>query len=374
MSPHATAQPLLPLFARRATGAARGFTLVEVLIAIGILAIGLIAVASLFPAGLILQREAIQTTQRQSHTRSLDALLTGLNLNNDELLRFSEVLEDPMGGLLAETIRDGSNIDDLIFDVYAVAEVPTDIQTDSSGFAAPQSSGPDLTDPSVSSAMPADEEYRDENSLLARFPLTVRCLPTGTPSAGDWDIETPAVSGSDLDPDFSLREIFWVPFVRRGIGASSFVADWNVYAFILQPPGDLRDRGAYSFGLYPSLFTDEVCANPFDPGYFPKVFRLEVTNVPNDESEATFEVPAGTNMAIHVRVGDPMLGDNGTIYTVSRIDGRTVGLNADRNFLPLNRRDLRALWLAPALSIGDAAPVADVRLLSNSVVRANTSF
>ncbi len=75
---------------RRPTSTASrvGFTLTEVLIALGILAIGLVAVASLFPAGLILQREAVNTTIRQSHTRSMDALLTGLNLDNNELLRF----------------------------------------------------------------------------------------------------------------------------------------------------------------------------------------------------------------------------------------------------------------------------------------------
>lgn len=366
----------LPPRIRRASRHRAGFTLIEVLIAIAVLAIGLVAVASLFPAGLILQREAIETTQRQSHTRSLDALLTGLNLNNEDLLRFGEALEDSSFNMLAADIRDASDIDDLVFDVYALAEVPTDIRVDpSTGFISPLSMGPDLTDADADSNQPAAEEYRDEESLLARFPLTIRSLPTSTPSAGDWLIENPAPTGTDFDPDFALREVYWVPFIRRGLGANSFVPDWNVYAFVMQPPGRVRDAGGYSFDNYPAFFTDELCANPFDPGYFPKVFRLEVDNVPNDESEATFDtVPSGTNMAVHLRVGDAVLGDNGTIYNINRIDGTTVGLNANDNFLPLNRRDLRALWVAPALSIGEGSPVGDVRLLSNNVVRANSSF
>ncbi len=141
--------------------------------------------------------------------------------------------------------------------------------------------------------------------------------------------------------------MYWVPLVRRGLEASNIYADWNVYAFVLQPPGDLRDSGRYSFNNYPDIFTDEVCGNPVDPGYFPKVFRLEVEQRSRAmrRRRPSRPFPLATNMAVHVRVGDTVLGDNGTIYTINRITGREVGLNADTNYLPLNRRDLKALWV-----------------------------
>ena len=50
------------------------------------------------------------------------------------------------------------------------------------------------------------------------------------------------------------------------------------------------------------------------------------------------------------------------------------GCSPDNNYLPLNRRELRALWLAPAVAFGDDSAVADVRLLSNAVVRVNESL
>ncbi|BAM04185.1 type IV pilus modification PilV family protein [Phycisphaera mikurensis] len=344
----------------------RAFTLTEVLIALGILAIGLVSVASLFPAGLLMQKEAVDATLRQSHIRSMDAILTGMNLDNGVLLRFTELVES--GGSAAAASRSAAGVKDPIFDVFAVAEVDSTID----GSSSPPSDVANTTDvdgATPNGSMTAASEYEAEDSYLASFPLGSRCLPTATPPA-----PPPSPVPAGYDPNYAFREVYWVPLIRRGLEASELYADWSVYAFVLQPPGDLRDSGGYAFGSYPSYFTDEVCANPYDPSYFPKVFRLEVENVPDDESEAEFKDPAILNMAAHVKVGDPVLGDNGTIYTITRVSGRVVGLNADRNYLPLNQRDLRALWLAPTLDGGDNSPVAEVRLLSNAVVRVNSSL
>ena len=337
-----------------------GFTLTEVLISLAVLAIGLVAVASLFPAGLLLQREAVKSTLRQSHVRSIDALLTGVNLDNGVLLRFTDLIDDASASPTPEALSERGGLDDALFDVYAVAEVDRSVGS---------GANTDMSDPSgpAPGSVSASAGYAGQDSYLANFPLSIRTLPTSTPARL---IGSPPASAFAPDPDYSTREVLWVPLVRRGLEASDLFRDWSGYAFVLQPPADLMAAGAYAWGNYPGWMRSEVSANPFDPAYFPKVFRLPVGNVPNDQSEARFF----DDVRPHLRVGDPVLGDNGTLYTISRIDaadGEVVGLNADNNYLPLNQRELNALWVAPALEAGQNSPVAEVRLLSNTVVRLN---
>jgi prepilin-type N-terminal cleavage/methylation domain-containing protein len=56
---------------------AHGYTLMEVLIALGIFAIGFVAVAAMFPAATHLQRETIQDVTSQQFARGVEAMLTG---------------------------------------------------------------------------------------------------------------------------------------------------------------------------------------------------------------------------------------------------------------------------------------------------------
>jgi Tfp pilus assembly protein PilV len=73
--PNARALPIHP--PRRA---AAGFTLLEVMLALGIFVIGFVAVASIFPVATILQKETVEDVTSQQFTRSAKAMLTGRGL------------------------------------------------------------------------------------------------------------------------------------------------------------------------------------------------------------------------------------------------------------------------------------------------------
>ncbi len=199
-----------------------------------------------------------------------------------------------------------------------------------------------------------------------RFPVAFRSLPS----------IQPAVAGSYVD-----RELFWVPLVRAGLEASEIIPDWNVYAFILQPPSQLRESGVYTLNTaaanygYGDFDADPiVCANPDAAAYFPKVFRIPAFNPVTGNLNL---VETSIDLFGYVKPGDKVLGDNGKIFRVAQVqnDGAApfrMILASETLYEPLNERDLRAIWVAPAPGgANQDSPLADIRLLSNTVVRSN---
>jgi prepilin-type N-terminal cleavage/methylation domain-containing protein len=370
----------------------RAFTLNEVLIALGILAIGSVAVASLFPTAAFLQKEAVKETLRQNHTRSADAVLEGVGLDNVTMLEFVELMEsegqNPGTTYPPAEIR--STMDDPAYDVFALAEIDLSIWSSYDDDALvpvsvtvpeddpdPGTGTPNMSMDGNFSAADRDDSYVYDtyNGRYAdgRFPVAFRSLPT----------IQPAVGGSYID-----REVFWVPLVRPGPEASEIIPDWSVYAFILQPPSDLRREGAYAMVpdgfnppvVYPGAYgpfndPDIVCANPDTARYFPKVFRVpatrpDPTNLPN-LAETT------VNLYGYIKPGEKVLGNNGKIYRVAEVLNTNtppyqIVLNSETLYEPINDRDLKALWVAPAPGgINQDSPLADIRLLSNTVVRSD---
>lgn len=343
--------------------APHGFTLSEVLVALGILALGTIAVASLFPTAAFLQKEAVKQTLQQNHIRSADAVLEGVGINNTMLLEFIELIETEPAGYPAYAAR--NTIDDPAYDVFALAEIDITIGSsyDDPAItpAVDQGATPDMTFDGV---IEIDDSfiYDDDVYINGNFPDGFRTLPTITPGG---------YYGPTARTEFREREVMWVPLVRAGLEASEIYPDWNVYLFILQPDSQLRAADAYTpnAATYPD-FVGLVCANPLDGGYFPKVFRVPVTWDSATPNRATPSV----NLYGHVKPGEKILGDNGVIYRVSQIDPGTgtMILAEDTEYAPINQRDLGAVWVAPAPGgINENSPLADIRLLSNTVVRTN---
>ncbi len=360
-----------------------GFTLSEVLVSIGILALGTVAVASLFPTAAFLQKEAVKETLRQNHVRSADAILEGVGLNNTTLLEFTELMESRPVGYPAYVSR--SNITDpaydLLQDVYALAEVDSTVDSSfddplPATFPAdtPGSGTPDMRMGAGAFVFPTDyaDSYVYENN---RFAVATRSLPTSTPP--------------NLATGYVDREVFWVPLIRAGAEASELYPDWSVYAFVLQPDSQLRSDGVYTLNAAAANYgygdfntTDIVCANPDTAAdYFPKVFRVPVVA----NNSPTTNITPSINLYGYVKPGEKLLGDNGIIYRVSQIDPATgtMILAEDTEYAPIDYRDPFAIWIAPAPGVGgtpairrDAAinqnsPLADIRLLSNTVVRTN---
>ncbi|MEO0514611.1 MAG: prepilin-type N-terminal cleavage/methylation domain-containing protein [Planctomycetota bacterium] len=368
VTPHARSLPAARPSRRR------GFTLSEVLVAIGILALGTVAVASLFPTAAFLQKEAVKETLRQNHVRSADAILEGVGLRNQTLLDFTRLIETKPAGYPAYDVRNqpGAVIDDPAFDVFALSEVDVTVDSD-----------PDpsvvFLDPAFGGAAPdmrmgmIEENHSyvyDSASVYTDgpFPVAFRSLPSTTPP-----------TGAD---GYINREVFWVPLVRAGLEASELYPDWSVYVFVLQPDSQLRRDGVYTlnpadpdYGYGDFNNADIVCANPDTAAdYFPKVFRVPVAWNSANPNRATPTV----NLFGYVKPGEKVLGDNGVIYRVSQIappgspDAGTMILAEDTEYSPINQRDLGAVWVAPAPGgLNQNSPLADIRLLSNTVVRTN---
>ena len=76
----------------------RGLTLTEVLIAMGIFTVGFVAVASLVPAAIFLQRETVNQTNSDAYTQSIESLVNVIGFNGDAL--------NNLGGFSQDTIDD----------------------------------------------------------------------------------------------------------------------------------------------------------------------------------------------------------------------------------------------------------------------------
>ncbi len=349
----------------------KAFTLIEVLIALSVLALGITAVASLFPTAALLQKQAVNETLRQNHTRSSDAILQGIGLRNNVLLNFTRFIEiQPTTSTYpAYRVRADRGIESPELDVFALAEVDVDVDP-----AVIPGVGPVLTLTSTGANVVDSQVYEGfstANPDGIRFPLGMRSLPTSIPALP----RTPSPFANANN--YVEREIFTVPMVRQGLEASEIFPDWSVYLFILQPPSQLRSDGAYANGNYPAIFNGMVCANPLDSDYVPKVLRVPVAW---DVAEPNLITPRNTgntadiNLDGLVKAGELILGDNGKIYRIAQLDGSSnqILLASQTLFEPLNERDLTAVWIAPAPGgSNQASPLGDLRLLSSSLVQLN---
>ncbi|MEM9881363.1 MAG: type II secretion system protein [Planctomycetota bacterium] len=341
----------------------RGFTLNEVLIAMGILAVGITATASLFPSAIILQKRAVKDAQFQQNTRSAEALLKARGIDAEELFEFSDNVTGKNGAtniFPAYDVREAEAIADPEFDVYALAELDT-------VWARPMPPGM----PNPTNAVKTDMRvgsYQFNESLLLDWPETDRSFPS-------------------IETDPAQREFFYVPLFRRGPEATPYINDWVVYAFVLQAQPEVSDPTAGQ-PKYPNdpanpaydnpnaTPNGAVCANPLDnTDYFPKVFRAEVTNWTG--SVAT--LAGGWNVGEILRLGNEVLGDDGEVYRVGdvNIGNNTITLNlvSRQTFDAVTiggGTELDAVWFAMPPNSTEAnppSPVRDIRVLSRGTVK-----
>ncbi len=394
---------------------ASGFTLNEVLIAMGVLAVGITAVASLFPSALILQRETVRDVLGQQNIRSSEALLSAKSLDGAALFRFTDNITGPtftrnsaddvsasnsMPALLARGAqlvgppRDRFVVSDVSLDLFALSEVDT---------YAPAFKGAGFP---IDASIAADRQY-----LNLEYPDMRLATNYGDGS------KTPTYSAhqsmlatwGEIDrsypsyiPKFQDREIYTVPLVRRGIQASDFINDWVVYSIILErkptdieafePAGPDNDYPYRSFNAaaFAHVGTGEarnaiVCANPFDDwNVFPKVYRVPAINGtsagdPDPTLVQLLISNESPTLGLLVRPGDLMLGDNGKIYRVAGLpDANNLSLlkvaEETRQDVSTNLdsgKALRAVWFAPRPTAQADSPLRDVRVLSQNVVRIN---
>lgn len=345
-APTRTARRVGRRYGSRAGRGRAGFTLNEVLVALGILSIGITAVAALFPSAILLQKRAVKDALFQQNTRSAEALLKAKGINAEVLFKFSDNItgEDSTNTpIFPAFVARGARIADPEFDVYALAEVDTFFV---GGTPATNTNQTDTRQGS----------YDAVESLLEDWPEVDRSFPSIEPNPAD-------------------REFFYVPLFRRGPQATPYINDWIVYAFVMQAQPEVANPTVgFKYPPNPAAVPGgTVCANPFDdPVYFPKVFRAEVASWVGNNAT----LGAGWNASQILRLGNLVLGDDGEIYRVGEIDGNVVTLNVENrqtlDTITLGNSSLTAIWFAMPPNSSEAnppSPIRDIRVLSRSTVK-----
>ncbi|MEM7576586.1 MAG: prepilin-type N-terminal cleavage/methylation domain-containing protein [Planctomycetota bacterium] len=384
-----------------------GFTLTEVLIALGILAVGITSVASLFPPAILLQKQTVRDILGQQNVRSSEALMRAKTIDAGMLFSFTDNYaadSGPTGGeqigafevrnLVGTPLQDVRNnpyfVPNAQLDVFALSEVDEYIPPQPPGGGPPYNSEfPDMRlsqgyvgEPSG----PGDANYAAQQSALASLGIVDRSFPSYIARPQD-------------------RELFTVPFIRRGIEATPFINDWTAYAMILARNPEVDEELATAgppLIPYPSVpanifptagdsFEAIVCANPFDNNEFvPKVFRLPAVNnafdntIPDNTIRLLINNATGDDRyGLLIQPGDLLLGDDGVIYRVvgypdaSNLNEFTVTAEGRQaaddigNAFGGSSKPLRAVWFA-LRPRGDApSPLRDIRILSSDTVRLN---
>lgn len=341
----------------------RGYSLIEVLVAMGILTIGLVTVVAIFPTAILLQKEAVEDARRQINVRSAESILQGKTIDARTLFKFTE--EGTAAGMPAAAGRPG--VRDIEFDVFALSEVDRD--EDYTGIAL---NNPDATLPRpdmVVNSYGGVSTYTAASSYLSNWPEEDRSFPSIIP---------PDPATRKLDK----REIYTVPLFRRGPEGTPYIPDWPVYLFVME-----RDHDSTGQGLYVSNPSDPtgnltVCANPFDDAdYFPKVFRMEVDSVSGNRLDVGTNGNAQVFLdgnGLRVRVGDMIVADDGNIYRVTNADARFIWVNQDlrqdTEFYLDSGKSIKAIWFAMPPTNRAGSPVRDIRLLSGSTVKVITGL
>jgi type II secretory pathway pseudopilin PulG len=210
---------------RRARRSAAGFTLVEILISLGIFLIGMTAIVSLFPAAAIIQRE---TTQEVIAGMAAESAKSIINAN--------QLTYEPPGSPDYGTgDLDGHH---LIPGYASTDAIPLRIVMNSTS----------------------------ANSFDNRFPFTIRSYPTGL-------VDTTAGNGFDA---IKACDMHWVPFLQDLAGNPSN-PNWVMRLFILEHDS----RGDYTGGIntndpnnFPKIYSVGVSGIGSSPDATGDVFQL----------------------------------------------------------------------------------------------------
>ncbi len=272
------------------------FTLVEVLIAMLILAVGMVAIASVFPVAGYLQKQAADDVLALHVSRQAESVLAARKI-------------------------DVSSLNPTTADIIPLNKL-------------------DL------------EPWTDTKKWSSEWPVSLRCHPSALDLDGDGLVNerganVQGLAGDPEDHDFDQRVAYWVPVIQN-LGNTAN-PEWRVFTFILRKKAD---------ATYQAARPDAEVANPDDGDGVPKVVRLDARFVryyeidnQNADRPGTSEIELTDAGDIgQVQLGDLVLTNQGLILKVTDIEDDLVFVNGDVRIgtLPTSTQELSALWIGLA--------------------------
>ncbi|MEM6553491.1 MAG: hypothetical protein AAF750_15350 [Planctomycetota bacterium] len=303
---------LLPPAHRPVAPARGGFTTLEILVALGIFAFGFLAVAAIFPVGLLMQK---QTT---------NSIIAGHVADNGLAVMQARFLEqvdmDASGtgadGYYANTWNNGTTTG-----TYPPSTTPFTVTPFENRVKALQWNVAARTGPPVIAA----------GTLIDRFGAGESLADRSHPST---------------DLTVSEREFFWVPLVKDPDGTpTAGSGEWLFYICVMQrEPGVDYHTAKNVGGAFYADNTDSNTAAATDT--FPTLRYVEPTNI--NGAIVTFPFDLG------LIVGDILLDSEGIQYTVLVADGNTLTLSSPVSSEP------EWFWYAPP-GTGSGSPLLRIK-------------
>ena len=285
----------------------RGFSLVEVLIAMGIFAVGFVAVAAMFPAGAVLQRETVANVEAQMVARNASAFMRSVRIT------FS-----PDGSFGAD-LRETSGSGQLQPLVSASPNVSTRLQS--------------------------------------YWPKPDRGYPTSRVSVDDrkyyW---VPFLRRTSVLPDPGNAN-------EKVIGLAKNRTDFSMLVFVMRRDGNYK----FDFPGTPYPAPAGTNANAADGPTVPKVFGVTATVTATDRFDFANRLFSQTTAgrADQVRVGDWIADNNGFIYKVKSADATGCVVIGG---IPKGPSDgTVTVWYSPPPAPGAASPCVRILLMNGLV-------
>ncbi len=269
--------------------------MIEVLIAMGIFLIGVVAIAAIFPAGITVQREAVEEmVGRQVATQA----------------RHTMVAMAQSGVLWYDPTTDDGTLEHFV-------NVDNEAQRVEPIFGMPDRPAPDIA---------AGVSFR--NSVQAQFPNGVRSYPSYD-NTGFVNAQGQLIANQPADR-FNRRDYYWYPFlfpVPQVPGLpSATVEGWRAYTVIL------RRRG---LNEVPRVNEVDARAETTSTG----IIRIEFTDTGFDND------PDNDGLMDFIHPGDWVLGDNGLVARALTADEDGIDVSGVTE-TGISGRPLRRLYFA----------------------------
>lgn len=289
-----------------------GFSLMEVLVAIGLFAVGFAAVASIFPAGALLQRQTADDVQSRHTAHNAEALVSGTPVTYDDHLTF--------------------------YHAYDSAKTP-DFYHDNTT---------------------AHDHWRG----FTEFPPEVLDVLWSRETTSYPTTSNQYVEGEPEDTAYD-REFYWAPLVRdtsSGIDPpSAGMTEWELMVFVLRRQANRTYNIGDPANQYPEV----------DEPNLPSLLRLELNGFSDYEYDVdTTQLGGDLNQVL--RPNDWIADDAGGIYRIESVGTDTITVRSRIRMSPYHDNTgtvtgnfPTTIWFSPAPRAGERSPTQQVILIND---------